>query len=379
MKRRRVSEKDKCGTLSFRAAFAGVLILTVVILLLNGYRLDAPSTMQTSKIRPLLVAGDVTTPQLEVEAGASQSASPLASASATSSAKKEPLQSKSSEVFAPGTLALPRQDVLAQCWSDPQNEFFKQHYARHTCTYSDKYKLLYYLIEKSGSSSNRLMTAESLGASETSCTSHQSQSKAQIAFVRNPITRFFAQYEEFTARRLDRKNTEIPQQYRSYLDGLPSYKAYDALFTQPQKLTERFERFLQLWDGREVFDVHLRKQTMYLSDDKTGYGLQLDYIGEVNRTMMSDWKRMSSLFGLPEVKEIHGRTYPRRMNTSSVNVEALRALCRITAVDFCCLNFLLPPACQGVVECKWVTPPRPHPRKLRKVIETVVHPEGTQT
>jgi hypothetical protein len=60
---------------------------------------------------------------------------------------------------------------------------------------------------------------------------------------------------------------------------------------------------------------------------------------------------------VPQV--IHGRAYPRRMNVSDVSDDAMQAMCRVYAIDFCCLNYELPPACLRAppgrrVLCKWL-------------------------
>lgn len=38
--------------------------------------------------------------------------------------------------------------------------------------------------------------------------------------------------------------------------------------------------------------------------------------------------------------------YPRRFNVSAVKDATRRRICRLTALDYCCMNFVLPPVCR---------------------------------
>lgn len=47
--------------------------------------------------------------------------------------------------------------------------------------------------------------------------------------------------------------------------GIPDYKAYEALFLSPE-LTRRYETFVEQWDGLDAFDDHIRMQAPTLSN-----------------------------------------------------------------------------------------------------------------
>jgi len=89
----------------------------------------------------------------------------------------------------------------------------------------------------------------------------------------------------------------------------------------------------------------------------------MDYIGLVSE-MVETWDAIGALVGKSvdhSLSSMRGRTFPRRFNISQVSEDTQRRICRLAAIDYCCLNFPLPPACQPQnappgkqVYCQWV-------------------------
>ena len=145
--------------------------------------------------------------------------------------------------------------------------------------------------------------------------------------------------------------------------GVADYKAYEKLFNTPETV-RRFEAFVHLWDGRTLFNDHIRLQAPVLADVHTGAPHPLDYIG-LTSEMVEAWDGIGALVGKSvdhRLSSMRGRTFPRRFNTSLVSEETQRRICRLAALDYCCLNFALPEACQPhaappghQVYCQWVS------------------------
>jgi len=186
----------------------------------------------------------------------------------------------------------------------------------------------------------------------------------QIATLRNPASRAFASYEEMFVRRLGQLD-HIPAQYHAFMKPFEgfSYPNYSAMFDKPAgvaMLTRAYEQFMRDWDG-QVFDMHLERQVLYnVRRDASGRisSKHLSLVFDTHKMQEAfEWLAMQkNLDHAPKV--IRGRAYPRRMNVSDVSDEAMQAMCRFYAIDFCCLNYELPPACLSAptgqrVRCRW--------------------------
>lgn len=271
------------------------------------------------------------------------------------------LPNDASNFFFPGSLNLTRWETLNKCYVDPQ--IYSDHLPSNAyCVVSSKYKLIYYLVPKSGSSTNREVMTASLAGRETTTKECDKLAEEEdyrvIGFVRDPSKRIYSSYEEAIARKLNDVES-IPKHFNRFVEGLPNYKAYEKLFSQPHLLTARFEQFLDDWDGKELFDNHLSLQSPLLAYP-SGLTRQFIWLGEVGN-LDADWKEVSSLLGFPSPTVIHGRSFPRRMNISLVTPHAKRRMCHLLALDYCCLNFPFPPECvvegEETLGCEWKTFP----------------------
>ena len=60
------------------------------------------------------------------------------------------------------------------------------------------------------------------------------------------------------------------------------------------------------------------------------------------------WQEVASQRGvkIPDGEMTHGRKITRRFNVSKVSNDTKRKICRILALDYCCLNIELPEVCR---------------------------------
>lgn len=208
---------------------------------------------------------------------------------------------------------------------------------------------------------------------------------AVITFVRDPLSRFYSQYDESYVRTApwqkkqnpyyvdpDTKAQDAPHPFPYLYEGLNSYDDYEDVYCpietrksrkeckqektrEDGTLASRFERFVGDYDGRTPFDVHMTLQATMLSSSD---GLPL-HVTQIYNTTDSEggWKRIARQFlgenatlggGVDDGGEvIAGRSYPRRFDSDLVSVETRRRICELVLIDYCCLNLPLPDVCKG--------------------------------
>ena len=78
--------------------------------------------------------------------------------------------------------------------------------------------------------------------------------------------------------------------------------------------------------------------------------------------MTNAFESIAEIVGAPKPEVIRGRSYPRRFNISRLSEKTMLKICTLSLIDFCCLNYELPPEC--LIEsipagsrprCKWTT------------------------
>ena len=85
--------------------------------------------------------------------------------------------------------------------------------------------------------------------------------------MRDPLTRFYAGYDEAFARvltELSKGKKPVGDWLETVWRGIKDYKDYEKYFDTPETL-RRFEAFVNTWEGRTVFDDHLRLQSPILA------------------------------------------------------------------------------------------------------------------
>jgi hypothetical protein len=272
-------------------------------------------------------------------------------------------------IFLPGSISdIERTEVLHKCYI-PSTVPLP---AGQGCSISHKYKVIFHMTPKSGSSTGRhVIKADFAGEdhlSDAGCRPPADEKYLEVAVLRNPATRAFASYEEMFVRRLGHPDM-IPRKCRAFMEPFRGwiYKNYSALFDTEQgvrKLNDAYERFMQDWDG-DAFDMHLESQVAYNMRKNPRLGRHdashLSFVFDTH-TMEASFASLAKMVSLNKVpKVIKGRAYPRRLNVSNVSDRAFQAMCRRYRDDFCCLNYKLPPQCLRDdmlpgqrVRCKWV-------------------------
>jgi len=311
------------------------------------------------------------------------------SSNSESSASSSISQLLSSSIHFPsGSLPISQLSTLQQCYTDATiyKEHFKEKQSRRI-PYSEKHKLAYILLPKSGSSTGRFMMQHEFESTERRVTIDPALENV-IAFVREPLSRFYSQYDEAFVRTSPWNKMQNPfydtnkdkHPFPYLFDGMTKYHDYEDAFCPPEKrksrkdciyapsqengtLASRLDRFVQDYDGRSPFDVHLALQVPMLSNIVDGRSL---FITELHNTTNSegDWNNIAKKYiGEEAILEnaeknkkkgvsasggvIQGRSYPRRFNKTKVGIETEKRICQLTLLDYCCLNFPLPAVCNG--------------------------------
>ncbi|KAL3827002.1 hypothetical protein ACHAXA_000066 [Cyclostephanos tholiformis] len=318
--------------------------------------------------------------------------------------------------FPPGTLGMDHAHSLRHCYADPN--IYANHLrergdgGRVRVSYSDRHDLAYVMLPKSGSSTARHVLQNEFDASEVSISlrpedfygqkeegggkggTNEGKNTTVITFVRDPLSRFYSQYDESYVRTapwqknnnpyyVDPNNDPTdaqrgkPHPFPYLYEGLKSYDDYEDVYC-PMKgrksrkeckrertredgtLARRFERFVSDYDGLDPFDVHMTLQVPMLSSTN---GMPL-HVTQIYNTTDSEggWRAIARQFlgenstlgkggdgkdGGGEGGVISGRSYPRRFDSGLVSVETQRRICFLVLIDYCCLNLPLPAVCKG--------------------------------
>jgi hypothetical protein len=277
-------------------------------------------------------------------------------------------------LFEPGSLVMPLNESLSMCQPDfvPAPLTYGLKAPWRVATYSVKYNILLYMIEKSGSSTGRHAMKQYFNGSEVFelpmlelMHNAERAGTYRLVAVREPLHRFYSQYDEIFVRHLGRPRT-VPRAYRAFAqpyDGW-SYKKYDAFFRTEEgreNLTRSFKQFLRDYDGRTEFDEHIRMQVHHMWDTNAKEAFHFDRVVHLQRLEQAlvDLAESVGLAG-ERPKLIWGRKYPRRFDVSQVTDDEIRKICTLAMVDYCCLNFKLPTQCVEAsagqrVRCKYST------------------------
>ena len=295
--------------------------------------------------------------------------------------KGSPLQ------FQPGSINLKQPEVLKHCYADPN--IYARHFPssdRQVTSVSDQYKLVLLLIPKSGSSTGRWIMENVLDAKQAGLNPAGNDlnttyvNSTVITFVRDPLHRFYSQYDEVFLRFgpwMKNRNGRAWQGMKNFIHPYPSMYAnvfdwddYQNAFCPPETIPKhvpkanhqhwcsrqetnengtlalRFEKFVEEYDGLSPWDLHLHLQVPHISNKNTGRSRRLDEIYNTERSI-SDWQYIVNWYGksLPDDGMFNARSVPRRFKTSLVGQKTKKRICQVSAIDYCCLNMKLPPEC----------------------------------
>lgn len=296
--------------------------------------------------------------------------------------------------FLPGGLNMTHAQTLHRCWADPN--VYRLHFPlgdRLITAISHDYHLIYMLIPKCSSSTGRSLIKHLFNATQESMSpvgrdlSTRFRNYSVITSIRDPLSRFYSQYDEVFLRYgpwMKKKKGRAWDYVRTFdhpfpylYDNMTDWPDYQEAFCpahlidrsvvnfpkewcsrQPTRengtLSERFERFVHDYDGLRPWDLHQHLQVTRLSNRDTGKPRRVSTIYKSEDTL-SFWTRKARKLGggaLPdETRKVNARSAPRRFNSSLVSLETKRRICRLSAIDYCCLNLELPPECEGSVTC----------------------------
>jgi hypothetical protein len=195
--------------------------------------------------------------------------------------------------FLPGSLPLSHVQTLQHCYADPS--IYNKHFqggrgdgSSIRVSYSEKYRLAYVMLPKCASSTARHVLKNEFQATESRMSlqpkefendEKETNKLEVITFVRDPLSRFYSQYDEAYVRtapwqqqQKDSSNTAFTHPYPFLYENIRSYHEYedvfcpidtrtdrkDCVFRESKEngtLASRFERFVKEYDGRDPFDV----------------------------------------------------------------------------------------------------------------------------
>mmetsp|Transcript_25489 Transcript_25489/g.55154 ORF Transcript_25489/g.55154 Transcript_25489/m.55154 type:complete len:390 (+) Transcript_25489:223-1392(+) len=285
---------------------------------------------------------------------------------------------RNGSMFSPGTLPLSRLETFQRCYVDPKR--YQKHLALNgkRCSISEKYKLAYVMVAKSGSSTSRVVMKNGFdGKEKGKCTkeleSHAKPGKDNMfyfSFFRDPTSRFFSCYQEMFVKWFKlRRRRQVPEKYQRFLEPYHGMdiRDYIELFFSGEGaalLTRTLEQFVDDYDAEDPFDHHLRLQIPRFLDLTTGRTYTMDAVLDTHN-MDEQFQEIADMVNASRPEVLHA--YERgetRLNTSGVSVKARHKICQLSAIDFCCLNYPLPPECRDTgdlnadaVQCRWISKP----------------------
>jgi len=311
-------------------------------------------------------------------------------------------------LFRPGTLQVSSVEALRHCHADV-NVYEKHFRWVNRVSMSQKYGIIYAMLPKSGSSTARLMMREKFDGVEKRFKANQYNDTqlhnlTVFTFVRDPLSRFFASYDESFARTGPWQKGYRPKDgYRHpfpYLhDAFDSYQDYEDVFCPPETRTSRKEctqrqsqengtlsarlsRFVWEWDGLDPFDDHLHLQVPLLMDRSTGRSIRVDEIYNTTAAK-AGWEHLGRAHGIDLSSGVlHAKTHPRRFDVKFVSDKTKKRICELALLDYCCLNLPLPAECSGLF-CKLTvtnatTPDGENQQSQSIQIEPLSHPQSSR-
>ncbi|KAL7530859.1 hypothetical protein ACHAXR_007350 [Thalassiosira sp. AJA248-18] len=292
--------------------------------------------------------------------------------------------------YRPGTLHMSSAEALQYCFVNATH--YRNHIPDRTqslVSVSDTYKLIYRNIPKSSSSSARHAMQDYLEGGDVRMKHDDMEDKvhnkgySMISFVREPMSRFFSSYDEAFFRMGPWMGSgpivdDKPRVRQAYLDNKYRVEKYPYLFKgfetiqdfrrlycpreilatgrfldcnlvpsiDDGNLAHRFEQFLRDYSGLDPFDIHLNLQISSLVFP-TGEPLPMTTLYNSSEAEKG-LQEVASERGveIPDGDMTHGRKITRRFNVNKVSDATKRKICRILALDYCCLNIELPPLCR---------------------------------
>lgn len=300
---------------------------------------------------------------------------------------------KAGDVFAPGSLNLTRLETYQRCHVDPIR--YRHHLSEYSgaVEMSAEHGLSYTMIPKAGSSGIRQKMRQLFNAKRTPCknidvsnSSSRSTAFQHITFTRDPMSRFKSAFQEAMLR-WKVMNNGGPYEGRKPQKELGKFITHyqnASLRNDHNLILNALEVFvLEHYDGFQVPNDHLRLQVPVLSPSFS--------------TSTPDCPRLDVIHDLEDVQEVftnlaaqHNfnttisslKVYEKklRLDMSKVRAETQRKICQISALDYCCLNYKLPPECKDSLSCQWKadiledSTYQPHPSSAYNLLIEAISP-----
>lgn len=284
-----------------------------------------------------------------------------------SSATSDTANAKAGDIFAPGSLSISRKESYERCYVDPLR--YKNHFRpSRTCAISEKYNLTYFMIAKAGSSTCRKLMGDTFEATERQCGNNaadigtDNDSMHHFTIFREPSSRFLSSYQEAVQRDFHANHpNNVPPEYKdSFVEPIKHLTLKDLYETDDGSAAFMYaiEKFMKTYDGRVPFNGHLRLQLPRLYNPKSQRTIPLDAVFDT-KTMQQNFEALAQQVDATKPEEVI-RAYDRgdrRINMTSLSMASRREICQLAAIDYCCLNYELPPECEDSVQCQWTHKP----------------------
>jgi len=282
-------------------------------------------------------------------------------------------------------------DALQHCYVNTT------HYANHIAkraqslmSVSDRHRIIYRNNPKASSSSARHAMIDFLDGGDVRMKHDDMEEKvheggySMISFIRAPLSRFYSSYDEAffrmgpwmengpivrdkpMVRKAYMNNKHRVEPYPYLYEGMETIDDFRLMYCPERvlrgghfldcneipsiddgNLARRFEQFVQDYSGLDPFDIHLNLQVSNLVFP-TGEPFPITILYNATQAEKG-WQEVATQRGvnIPDGEMTHGRKITRRINVSRVSRETKRKVCRMLALDYCCLNIELPEECRG--------------------------------
>jgi len=272
---------------------------------------------------------------------------------------------RAGDVFAPGTLNLTRLETFQRCYIN--RDLYNPHYEipGHRMI-SETHGLVYVQNVKAGSTTSttkmqqlfndtKIKTCQWIGNKRDKGHNYtQYASFHWFTFSREPLSRFVSGFQEAMLRWQNPNSPPDPP--KELRDFFQKYNKQNLKLTEDHDgVMEALESFvINHLDGSTVPNDHLVLQSSTIL--RAGCPLRLDAIHEIE-TINNVFDQFSEERNMMTNNEImHTRKSSLRLNISMISLPVRQKICQLSALDYCCLNYKLPPECDGVISCKWIDP-----------------------
>jgi len=266
-------------------------------------------------------------------------------------------KAKTDGVFIPGSLNLTRFEAYQRCYVDPT--LYKHYFeTKHYSFVSKENGLIYAQILKAGSTEIRLRMPIFSDINLMSCDNmnHSHYAAFQtFTFTREPMSRFISGFQETMHR------------------WSLFHHAKSGGYIPP---TEELKEFYNSYKNISLTTDHdnvLDALESLVTNHYNGYTLPNNHLElQITSILRPDCPRLDVIYNLEDVNSVFDKFLTERgmnasspnfnkkryqaklhLNISRVSRKVKRKICQLSALDYCCLNYRLPPDCEGAVSCRW--------------------------